>query len=185
MLHRDVVNQLKNQHGLPDARAPEQTNLSTLYIRLHQVDDLDAGLKHFQACGLIFQRWRRAMDRIMRRTVDGAQLIDRFAQHVHHSSQRRTAHGNGDALAQIFRGHAANHAFDGFHGHGADAPFAQMLLHFGGHVQWFGNVESLAGDAHRVVDRRKVPRFKLDIQHRADDLHDSSHAFAFFRHAFS
>ena len=134
---------------------------------------------------MIFQRRRRPMNRIVRRTVDGSQLIDGFAQHVHHSPQRRAAHGNGDALAQIFRGHAANHAFDGFHGHGADAPFAQMLLHFGGHVEWLRNIESLAGDAHRVINRRKVPRLKLNIQHRADNLHDSSHPFAFFRHAFS
>ena len=115
----------------------------------------------------------------------GPKLIDGLAEHVHHAAERGAADGNGDALAQIFRVHAANDAFDGFHGDRAHAAFAQMLLHFGDDVDRLGNVEAFAGDVHRVVNFRQVPGFKLHVDDRADDLHDSSDAFAFFRHAFS
>ncbi len=48
VLHGDVVNQFQNQNCFADARAAEEADLSALHIRLHQVDDLDAGLKHFE-----------------------------------------------------------------------------------------------------------------------------------------
>ena len=67
----------------------------------------------------------------------------------------------------------------GFHGDRAHAAFAEMLLHFGGDVQRLGNIEAFAGDAHGVVNRRQVARFKLNVQHRADDLHHSSDAVRF------
>ena len=73
----------------------------------------------------------------------------------------------------------------GFHGHRAHAALAKMLLHFRGDVQRLRNIEAFAGDVHGVVNRRQVPRLKLNVQHRADHLNDSSHASAFFRHAFS
>ena len=156
MLHRHVVNQLENQNGFAYAGSAKETDLAAFYVRLHQVDDLDAGLKHFQSGGLIFQRRRGTMNWIMRGAIDGTELIDGLAENVHHAAQRGAADGNGDALAHIFRGHAANHAFDGFHRDSAHAAFAEMLLDFGGDVQRLGNVEAFAGDVHRVVDGREV-----------------------------
>ena len=185
VLHGHVVDQLENQNGFAYAGSAEKADLAAFHVGLHQVDDFDTGLEHFQAGGLIFQRRRGAMNRIVRGTVDGAKLVDGLAENVHHPAQSGAADRNGDALAHIFRGHAAHHAFDGFHGHRAHAAFAEMLLHFGGDVQRLGNVEAFAGDVHRVVNGREVAGFKLNIENRADDLHDSSDAFTFFGHAFS
>ncbi len=47
MLHGDVMNQLKNQNGFADTGAAEQSDFAALDVRLHQVNNLDAGLKHF------------------------------------------------------------------------------------------------------------------------------------------
>ena len=55
MLHGDVVDQFLNQNGFADARAAEQTDFSALQEGLDQVDDLDAGLEHFQSGGLIVE----------------------------------------------------------------------------------------------------------------------------------
>ena len=67
--------------------------------------------------------------------------------------------------------HAAHHAVGGLHGHGAHAPFAQVLLHLGDHVDRLGHVEAFADDAHGVVNFRQMMLRKLDVHHRADDLH--------------
>ena len=64
VLHRDVVDQLLNQHRLAHARAAEQSDLAALQVGLDQVHDLDARLEHFERGGLIFERRRRAMNRV-------------------------------------------------------------------------------------------------------------------------
>ena len=79
MLHGDVVNQLQNQNGLADSRAAEQTDLAALDVWLHQVNDLDAGLKHFQRGGLIVQLRRGTVNRVIRFRIDWAKLIHRLA----------------------------------------------------------------------------------------------------------
>ena len=143
VLHRDVVNQLHDENGLAHARAAEKTNLAALQIRLDQVDDLDSRLKHFERRGLIFERRRRPVNRIVRIADDGPELIDGFPKNVHHAAKRCTAHGNFDPFSEIVRLHAAHHALDGLHRDGADAAFAEVLLHFRRHVERLGNDCSL------------------------------------------
>src|ERR1700680_1250887 len=125
------------------------------------------------------------MNRIVRGTVDGAELVHWLAQDVHHAAKSGAANGHGDALTQVLRRHATHHAFDGFHSDGAHAAFAQVLLHFGGDVKRFGNVKYFAGDANGVGNWGQVTRFKLNVQDGPDALHDTSDTFALFRHAFS
>ena len=55
VLHGDVVDQFLNEDGLADAGAAEQSDFAALQEGLNQVDDLDAGLKHFESGGLIQQ----------------------------------------------------------------------------------------------------------------------------------
>ena len=63
VLHGDVVDQLHDEHGLADAGAAEQAGLAALHVGLEQVDDLDAGLEHLDAGGLLLERRRLAVDR--------------------------------------------------------------------------------------------------------------------------
>ena len=185
VLHGHVVNQFHDEHGLADARATEQTDLAALEVRLDQVDDLDSGLEHFEGGRLLVQIRSRAVNRIVLVADDRSKLIDRLAQNVHHAAQRGPADRNGDASAGVKRLHAANHSFGGLHGDGADAAFAEMLLHFDDHVERLGNVVAFAGDANGVVDGRQVAGLKLNVEHRSDDLDDVSYCCDFLCHAFS
>ena len=49
---------------LPTPAPPNRPILPPRKIRLNQVDDLDARLEHLQFGRLLFERWRRTMDRI-------------------------------------------------------------------------------------------------------------------------
>ena len=79
VLHGDVVNQFLNQHRLAHARAAEQADLAAFKVGLNQIDDLDAGLEHFERCGLILQRRCRAMNGIALACFHLAELVDWFA----------------------------------------------------------------------------------------------------------
>src|SRR5207253_10040891 len=134
---------------------------------------------------LLVERRRRPVDLVSRRAVDGAELIHGLAQHVHHPAERGAAHRHADALSQIVGLHPAHHAFGRLHRHRTHASFAQVLLHLGGHVNWFGNVVAVTGDMDGVVDRWQIAALESHVKHRPDHLHDVSHGSVFFRHAFS
>ena len=51
-----------------------------------------------------------------------------------------------------------------------------MLLDLGDDVERFGDVVAFAGDAHSVIDRRKMPFFELHVQDRTDYLNDVSNS---------
>src|SRR5687767_15993308 len=45
VLGRDVVDELLDEHGLPEAGAPEEAGLPALRVGREEVDDLEAGLE--------------------------------------------------------------------------------------------------------------------------------------------
>ena len=153
----DVVDELHDDDGLADAGAAEQSDLAALQERLDEVDDLHAGLEHLRARRLLVERRRQAVNRHALFVVDRAKLIDGLADDIHHAAQRPAAHGNGDRSALIDRLHAAHHAVGGLHGDAAHAAFAKVLLHFEDDVDRRGNIEAVAHDSHRLIDRRQMP----------------------------
>ena len=124
----DVVDQLHDDDGLADARAAEQADLAAAQVGLEQVDDLDAGLEHFQARGLVFERRRRAVNGIVQLGVHRAHFVHRLADHVEHAAQRFRAHRHLHRMAQADGLHAAHQAFGGLQRDGAHAAFADVLL---------------------------------------------------------
>ncbi len=170
MLHGDVVDQLLNQHGLSDARAAEQSDLSALQVRLDEVHDLDAGLEHFEIGGLVLQGRRRTVNRVALFVLHGPEVVHRFAEHVHHAAERAAAYWHGDRLSEVFRLHPAHQAFARLHRDGADAALAEVLLDFDDEVDRIRNVEPFAGDAHGAVNLRQVPFGKLHVHDRANDF---------------
>ena len=109
--------------------------------------------------------------------VDWAQLVDRFADDVHHAAERSAAHGHGDGSALVDGLHAAHHAVGGLHGDAAHAAFAQMLLHFENDVDGGGHVEAVADDFHGLIDRRQIPLGELHVDRGPCDLDDMSYVF--------
>src|SRR5207248_1496522 len=185
MFHRDVVNQLKNQNCFADAGSAEQSDFATLNIRLHQVDNLDASLEHFERGGLFVELRRLPVNGKVVRSVNRTELIHWLAEHVHHAAKRWPANGHSDVIARVDSPHTTNHAFNRFHRNRAYPAFAQMLLHFDGNVQWLRNVVTFAGDTHRVIDRGQVALFELNVEHRSDHLDHSPDAFFALSHCFS
>ena len=149
MVLGDVVDQLHDDDGLAHARAAEQSDLAALQEGLDQIDDLHAGLEHLGGRGLLVERRSEAVNRHSLFVFDRAQLIDRFADHVHHAAQRSAAHGHGNRSALVDGLHAAHHAVGGLHGDAAHAAFAQVLLHFKNDVDRGGHVEAVADDLRR------------------------------------
>ena len=117
------------------------------------------------------------MDGHARLFADGAELVDRLADDVEHAAQRLLAHGHADGAAEVDGLHAANHAFGGFHGHGADAAFAEVLLHFEDDVDGRGDREAVADDAQRLIDGRHGGFFKLNVYGGAGDLDNFADVF--------
>ncbi len=169
VLGRDVVDQLLNDDRLADTSAAEQADLAALEKRLDEVDDLDAGLEHLFRGGLLVERRRLPMDRHVHLGVHRAKLVDRFAQHVEHAAQRLTADRNHDAVARV------------------DAPSCRAPC-----LRWppsrcsargprpdaaaprrprraASDVEALARDAQRLVDRRHARFVELHVNGRAAD----------------
>ena len=89
VLRCDVVNEFLNEHRFADACAAEQTNLAALWIRLQQVDDLDACLQQF-CCRALFRKNRGLAVNFPLRclTGQGTLAVDGFAQYVKHPAKR-------------------------------------------------------------------------------------------------
>src|SRR5271156_3907957 len=172
VFHCDVVDQFLNQHGLANARAAEQADLSTFQVRLGEVHDLDAGLEHFERRGLVLKQRSRAVNGVALFVFHGAEIIDRIAEDVEHAAENAAADRDGYRLAEIERFHAADQTFSGFHRDATHAAFAEVLSDFGDDVERLGIIETFAGDAHRIVNERKVSLFELDINNWADDFDD-------------
>src|SRR5215472_18841988 len=172
MLHGNVVDQFLNENGFADASATEQSDLSALQEGLNQVDHFNARLKHFERGGLLIEERSGPVDWIVRFAFQGAKLVYRLAQDVHHAAQRRAANRNADAFAEINSLHPAHETFSRLHGHGTHATFSEVLLHFGGHVNRFRNVKAITGDTNGVINGRQVTALELDIKYGSNDLHD-------------
>jgi hypothetical protein len=174
VLHGHVVNQFLNQNRLANTSPAEETDFSTFQKGLNKVHNFNPGFKHFERGGLLVQLRSGTMNGIIIFADQRTELVNRLPQHIHYATKSRATHGNGDGLAGIERLHPAHHAVGRFHGDSAHTAFAEMLLHFGGDIQRLWILKALAGDAHGVKDRRQMSRFKLNIQHRSDDLHHMS-----------
>ncbi len=175
VLERDVVDQLHDDDGLADAGAAEQADLAALQVRFEQVDDLDAGLEHLQVGRLLLERRRGAMNRpALLRLHRPIREVHRLAEHVQHAAERLRPDRHRNRLAEVDRLHAALQAVGRLHRHRADAVLAEMLLDLGDDVERFAPFLRRRLDAQRVVDRRQVPGFELDVHDRSDDLDDAA-----------
>ena len=88
---------------------------------------------------------------------DRAELVDRFADHVHHAAQRAASHGHGDRAALVDGLHAAHHAVGRLHGDAAHAAFAEVLLHFEDDVDGVGTLKPSLTTCNGLINRRQVP----------------------------
>jgi hypothetical protein len=170
VLHGEVVDELLDDDGFADAGAAEEADLAAAEVRLDEIDDLDAGLEHFEAGGLLFEGRRGAVNGELFLGVDGAHFVHRLADDVEHAAQRFRAHRHHYRMAQADGFHAAHQAFGGLEGDGADASFADVLLDFANDIDGIERVEAFAGDADGGVDEGDLPFGELAVHGRTGHL---------------
>src|SRR5258708_4585385 len=112
------------------------------------------------------------MDGITLRVDDGAQAVYRLTDNVEYPTERSFAHRHRDWATSINRFHAAHHTIRGQHGNRAHATLAQMLLDFGNHIDWRGNVETFGHNAQSLMDRGQVFSCEFHVDDGSNDLHD-------------
>src|SRR3989454_12183963 len=122
------------------------------------------------------------MARIADLTVDRAKVAPRLAQDVHHATRGAAADRHGDGTAGIVGLHPAHHALGRLHRNATHAAFPQVLLHFRDNVERLGDIEALAGDAHRVIDLRQLVFLEADIDDGPDYLHPTAEAGVLLGH---
>ena len=169
VLGSGVADELLNDDGLSYAGAAEDPDLSPLAERSDQVNDFEASLEDLRSDLLLIERGGRSVDWVVLVTVNVALEVDGLPKHVEESPQRFRAHRDRDRRACVDCFHAAGEAIRGGHSNGTDPVVPQMLLGLQDERR-----SVLAVHLDRVVDLRKVVGGKLDVDHRADDLDDSS-----------
>src|SRR5215468_989040 len=110
------------------------------------------------------------MDRQLFGGLDRTQIVDWFADHVHHAAKRPFAYRDRDWPAQVDGLHATHHAFGRFHGDAAHTAFPKVLLHLKDDLYGRRNVEAFAGYLKRLVDRRQVRFAELNVDRGPRDL---------------
>ena len=170
MLQRDVVDQLHDEHGLADARTPEEAGLAAFRVRLKQVDDLDPGLEHLDFGRLLLERRGLAVDRQPVVGLDRTALVHRVADDVDHPAERMATDRNRDRLAEVDSGHPTYHAVRRLHGDAPRTALTEVLRDFGDDVDRYFPLVVVIEDPHRVVDGRQVSFRELHVDHRTDDL---------------
>ena len=126
----DVVDELHDEDRLAHTCTTEQPNLSTLGVRLNQVDHLDACEQHVGRGAQIFELRGRLVNAAssFERTVGDA--VDGFAHHVEETTLDAFSGRHGDACSCGLHSHATAQPFGRFHRNGTHGVFTDVLLGF-------------------------------------------------------
>ena len=178
VLHGDVVDEFHDDDRLADARTTEQTDFAATKIRFQKIDDLNAGLEHFELGGLVFERRSGTVNREALRRVDGAHVIHGLAENVEHATEGFFADGDRDGTTERDRLHTANQTFGRLHGDGTDAALADVLRGLANDVDGFRDVEAFADDANGGVDFRNLSFGELTVDSRSSNLDDVADNFS-------
>src|SRR6266576_732400 len=115
-----------------------------------------------------------SMNRVTFGMFDVAEFVDRLAYDIKHAAQGSLSDRHRNWPARINCFHPTNHAVSWQHRNGSNSSFAQVLLHFGDQVDGSGYIKSLGHNPESLVDRGQVPRLKLDVNYRTNNLHDAA-----------
>ena len=172
----DIVDQLLDKHGLAHAGAAEQADLSSLEVRLEQVDDLDAGEEDFLRSGEVLELGRLAVDREPDGGIELTEAVNGLSRDVHDAAADVLARGHRDWSAGGDGLHATAQAVGGVHGDAAHGVLADVLLHLDDELTPVG-----AYHVKRFMDGREwrigAGVAVTDIYNRTYDLGNMSYEF--------
>ncbi len=171
----NVVDELHDKHRLTHTGTSEESDLTTLQVRLQQVDDLDTGCQHLLG-GREFLKLRSL-------TVDGISTlhgelfhtVDRLTDHVQHTTLNLFTRGHHDRCAQWYCFQSTLQTVGIVHSHTANGILTDVLLHLDDNLfavrtfnrhsfvnlrQHFFRIQSLGIEIH--------------VDHRTDNLRNVS-----------
>lgn len=126
----DVVDEFHDEHGLSDSGSSEQSDLSSLGVGGHQVDDLDTGDQNFVTLSLFNESWGFSVDWELDLGVDWSSLVNGLSNDVHNSSQTFWSDWNHDWVSGILDGLSSNQTISSVHGNGSDSGISQVVGNF-------------------------------------------------------
>src|SRR5580700_340231 len=94
--------------------------------------------------------------------ADGSEFVHWLADDVDDAAQRLFAHRNANGASEVDGLHTADHSVSGFHGDGAYAAFAEMLLDLKDYRDGRGDCEAVADNTQRLIDGRHGGFFELN-----------------------
>src|SRR5581483_8495596 len=95
------MNHFRQQNGLADPRAPEESRLPAALERHENVNGLDAGLEYLGLSHPLIQRGRRSMNGSWLHVLKWGTSVDRVAEHVEHPGPDAFSHRDLQWLARI------------------------------------------------------------------------------------
>ena len=144
-----VVDELLDKDGLADSGSSEEADLTTLKVRLKQVNDLDSGKEDFLRRRQILKLRRFSVYREGSLTVKCLHSVDGIAHHIHHAATDLSADRHGDRRPCRLRLHSTLKSVSAVH---CDSPygiFTNMLLDFQYELSTIRT-----SDSQGLVDRR-------------------------------
>ena len=169
--HRNVVDQLHDDHGLSHARSTEETGLSALHERGQEINDLDTRLEHVGLwLEVLEKRWLAVNKPSLYVIRNRLAVVYRFADHVENSPQRDVTDWNGDRPTSVHHLHSPHHAICGAHRDCTNLIPADVLLHFSNKLDGIAAVYTLALYRERVVKLGQRSGLELYIEHRSNHL---------------
>jgi len=126
----DIVDKLRDQHGLPHACAAEQASLAATLQGSQEVDRLDAGDEDLGRGALLGQRYRRGVQGAPLAAPEVFPPVNRVAEHVDDAAQQPLAHRDSEGMARVEDGRAAGKPGSGGQGNAPDGFRVEMADHF-------------------------------------------------------
>src|SRR5207247_2497487 len=128
-------------------------------VGCEEVDDLEAGLEDLLRAGLVFERWRRAMNWPALGRRDRALFVDGVAKEIKYAPERFAAHWHGNGAAEVVYGHSSDQSVCGGHGDGADHVVPEVLRDLHSHLDSANRIF----DSERVQDGWKLAGIERNI----------------------
>ena len=174
MLLSDIIDKFLDKHRLADSRSTEQSDLSSLEIRLQKVYNLDSGEEHLLRSRKVFELRRLTMNRKSAIIIQRGDSVNGFAHNIHDASPDLRAHGH--RYRRIRAGHlkSAAESVGTVHRNSADSVLADMLLHLKDNF-----LAVCTGNFQRFINGRELvfacaSQIKMHIDYGADNLRNLS-----------
>src|SRR6266849_6141925 len=99
-----------------------------------------------------------------------AQLVNGLADDVQNATQRRWPYRNRHRAVCIDSPHSPYQALSRLHSNTTAPSLTQVLLHLNRNANRFRDLEAIADDSERLINRGQLDLFELNVHNRPDHL---------------